>query len=98
VLKASKHEAGPEKSLPIFLNCIVFMLVAFAEFGKICPVGIGTERKIVAKVVYRREAIRVGAGDSNHRARTSAPVKDGVGEVGVYVRSFWATHSARHSQ
>ena len=41
---------------------------------------------------------RAGAGDSNSVDETSAPVKDGVGEMGVYVPSFRARYSARHSQ
>ena len=41
---------------------------------------------------------RVGHGDVNHGEETSAPVKDGVGEMGVYVGSFRATYLARHSQ
>ena len=41
---------------------------------------------------------RVGRGDANHGIETSAPVEDGVGEMGVYVGSFRATYSARHSQ
>ena len=41
---------------------------------------------------------RVGRGDANHGNETSAPVKDGVGEVGVYVGSFRATYLARYSQ
>ena len=41
---------------------------------------------------------RVGRGDANDGNETSAPVKDGVGEVGVYVGSFRATYLARHSQ
>jgi hypothetical protein len=39
-----------------------------------------------------------GAGDSNCRSGTSAPVKDGFGEMGVYVPSFRARYLARHSQ
>jgi L-amino acid N-acyltransferase YncA len=42
--------------------------------------------------------VRVGAGDSNDVDKTSAPVEDGVGVMGVYVSSFRARHSARHSQ
>ena len=41
---------------------------------------------------------RVGRGDTNHGDETSAPVKDGVSEVGVYVGSFRATYLACHSQ
>ena len=41
---------------------------------------------------------RAGRGDANRGNETSAPVKDGVGEVGVYVGSFRATYSARYSQ
>ena len=41
---------------------------------------------------------RAGCGDANRGNETSAPVKDGVGEVGVYVGSFRATYSARYSQ
>ena len=41
---------------------------------------------------------RVGHGDVNHGIETSAPVEDGVGEMGVYVGSFRATYLARHSQ
>ena len=41
---------------------------------------------------------RVGRGDANHGDETSAPVEDGVSEVGVYVGSFRVTYSARHSQ
>jgi hypothetical protein len=41
---------------------------------------------------------RVGHGDVNHGDETSAPVKDGVSEVGVYVGSFRATYLACHSQ
>jgi len=41
---------------------------------------------------------RVGRGDANHGIETSAPVEDGVGEMGVYVGSFRATYLARHSQ
>jgi hypothetical protein len=45
-----------------------------------------------------RELTRVGRGDANDGDETSAPVEDGVGEVGVYVGSFWATYLACHSQ
>ena len=49
--------------------------------------------------MYRYEVLtRVGRGDANHGDETSAPVKDGVGEVGVYVGSFRATYLARYSQ
>ena len=41
---------------------------------------------------------RAGRGDANCGIETSAPVKDGVGEVGVYVGSFRATYLARYSQ
>ena len=41
---------------------------------------------------------RVGRGDANHGDETSAPVEDGVGEVGVYVGSFRATYLACYSQ
>ena len=41
---------------------------------------------------------RGGRGDANAGDETSAPVKDGVGEVGVYVGSFRATNLACHSQ
>ena len=44
------------------------------------------------------EPVRAGAGDSNRGNRTSAPVKDGVAEMGVYVPSFRARYLARHSQ
>jgi hypothetical protein len=47
---------------------------------------------------YLVELVRAGAGDSNRGIRTSAPVKDGVGEAGVYVGSFRATYLARCSQ
>lgn len=40
----------------------------------------------------------MGRGDANHGEETSAPVKDGVAEMGVYVGSFRATYLARHSQ
>ena len=46
----------------------------------------------------RLVAKRAGAGDSNRGTETSAPVEDGVGEMGVYVPSFRARYSARHSQ
>ena len=41
---------------------------------------------------------RAGHGDVNRGSETSAPVKDGIGEMGVYVPSFRARYSARHSQ
>ena len=41
---------------------------------------------------------RAGRGDANRGSETSAPVKDGVAEVGVYVPSFRARYSACHSQ
>ena len=41
---------------------------------------------------------RAGRGDANRGSETSAPVKDGFGEMGVYVPSFRARYSARHSQ
>jgi hypothetical protein len=41
---------------------------------------------------------RAGRGDANRGSETSAPVKDGIGEMGVYVPSFRARYSARHSQ
>jgi hypothetical protein len=41
---------------------------------------------------------RAGRGDANRGIETSAPVEDGVGEMGVYVGSLRATHLARHSQ
>jgi hypothetical protein len=41
---------------------------------------------------------RVGRGDANDWDETSAPVEDGVGEMGVYAGSFRATRLARHSQ
>lgn len=44
------------------------------------------------------ELARAVAGDGGRGSKTSAPVKDGVGEVGVYVGSFRATHLACHSQ
>ena len=53
--------------------------------------------KIIIEMVGKL-MIWAGAGDSNGWKETSAPVKDGVGEVGVYVPSFRARYSARHSQ
>jgi hypothetical protein len=41
---------------------------------------------------------RTGRGDANCGDETSAPIKDGVGETGVYVGSFRATYSACRSQ
>jgi len=41
---------------------------------------------------------RAGRGDANRGSETSAPVEDGFGEMGVYVPSFRAGYSARHSQ
>ncbi len=41
---------------------------------------------------------RAGRGDANRGSETSAPVEDGFGEMGVYVPSFRARYSARHSQ
>jgi hypothetical protein len=42
--------------------------------------------------------MRAGRGDANCGDETNAPVKDGVGEVGVYAGSFRATCLACHSQ
>lgn len=42
--------------------------------------------------------MRAGRGDTNRWGETSAPIKDGVGEMGVYAGSFRATRLARHSQ
>ena len=41
---------------------------------------------------------RAGRGDANRGSETSAPVKDGFGEMGVCVPSFRARYLARHSQ
>lgn len=64
--------------------------------------GVGIERhprgcKPITGTSERPKA-RAGAGDSNGVKRRSAPVNDGVGEVGAYARSFRATCSTRHSQ
>jgi hypothetical protein len=45
-----------------------------------------------------RITTRGGRGDANAGDETSAPIEDGVGEVGVYVGSFRATNLACHSQ
>jgi hypothetical protein len=39
-----------------------------------------------------------GAGDSDTRAATRAPVEDRIAEAGVYVPSLRARHSARRPQ
>ena len=41
---------------------------------------------------------RAGRGDANRGDETNAPVKDGVGETGVYAGSFRATCLACRSQ
>ena len=41
---------------------------------------------------------RAGRGDANRGKGASAPVKDGVGEAGVYEPSFRARFLARRSQ
>jgi hypothetical protein len=60
-------------------------------------------RKPAVKDSYKRNVwksglSRAGRGDANRGSETSAPVKDGIGEMGVYVPSFRARYSARHSQ
>jgi hypothetical protein len=60
--------------------------------------GVLSNQIVIAQMIDSCDPVRAGAGDGNRGNGTSAPVKDGVAEVGVYVPSFRARYLACHSQ